>query len=89
MIQYPSIIEMCIQEVIEKEDNAFKTICNCRVPTHCLLVEYKRLGYRLEELDGEEKNQIWNFVYGLFPTKSKEERIDCCKIIHLISKLLN
>lgn len=88
MREYAPIIEMCLLQVHEKKEDAIKTICNCAVPSHVMLVEYSKLKIKLEDLPVEEKKQLWDYAYELYPTKTSQERLNVCKIIHVIGQLL-
>lgn len=88
MKEYAPIIEMCLLAVLEKGEVAIKTICNCNIPSHVMLVEYKKLSMKIEDISLYEKEKMWGEVYEMFHQKSKEERIKVCKIIHCISELL-
>lgn len=88
MKEYAPIVEMCLLEIFEKGEAAIKTICNCDVPSHVMLVEYEKLSTRIEDIPPDEKEKMWKEVYEMFPKKTKEERIKVCKIIHCIPELL-
>lgn len=88
MTYYAPIIEMCLLEVHQKGEAAIKTICNCKIPSDVMLFEYRRLNLKLEDLSAEEKKEMWEFACAAFPDKSKEEKINVCKIIHTIGAIL-
>ena len=88
MKEFASIIGMCLLEVHEKGEAAIKTICNCKVPSDVMLMEYRKLKTKIEDLPTEEKEEMWKVVYEWFPNKSKEERLNVCRIIHTIGILL-
>ena len=89
MKEYVSIVEMCLRWVSEKGEDAFLTICNCSIPSYVILLEHNKLENKLESLPQQEKQAMWEYVHERFPTKTKEERINCCKIIHCIGELFN
>ncbi len=88
MKEFAPIIEMCLLEVHEKGEAAIKTICNCKVPSDVMLIEYRKLKTKIEDLPKEEKEEMWKVVYEWSPNKSKEERLNVCRIIHTIGTLL-
>ena len=88
MKEFASIIEMCLLAVHEKGEEAIKTICNCKVPSDVMLGEYKKLKIKIEDLPVEEKNEMWKVAYEWFPNKSKEEKINVCRILHTAGMLL-
>lgn len=88
MKELQSIVGMCLLEVYEKGEAAIKTICNCTVPSEVMLLEYKKLEIKIEDLPTDEKETMWKEVYEMFPNKTKEERLIACKIIHTIGALL-
>ena len=62
----------------------------CEGPTASYSDEYVNwLENKLESLPKQEKQAMWEYVHERFPTKTKEERINCCKIIHCIGELFN
>ena len=79
---------MCLLAVHEKGEDAIKTICNCKIPSEVMLSEYRKLKTSIEDLTVEEKNEMWKVAYEWFPNKSKEERLNVCRIIHTIGTLL-
>ena len=88
MKEYAPIIEMCLLQVYEKKEDAIKTICNCKIPSHVMLVEYSKLKVKLEDLPTEQKKELWDYAYRLYPNKTSQERLNVCKIIHTIGTLL-
>lgn len=88
MKEYLPIVGMCLLEVHEKKEDAIKTICNCKVPSHVMLVEYGKLKVKLEDLPKDEKKELWDYAYQMFHTKTSQERLNVCKIIHAIGQLL-
>lgn len=81
------IIEMCLYYAMDQGEEGVATICKCSVPSYVLLQEYKKIP-QIEERSKEDRQQIWDFVNERFPNKTKEEKINCCKVIHTISTLL-
>lgn len=88
MKEYAPIVGMCLLEVHEKQEEAIKTICNCQVPSHVMLVEYSKLKVKLEHLPIQEKKELWDYAYQMLPTKTSQDRLKVCKIIHTIGQLL-
>lgn len=88
MKEFASIIEMCLLAVYEKGEDAIKTICNCKVPSDVMMGEYRKLKIKIDDLPKEEKEEMWQVAYQWFPNKSKEERLNVCKIIHTTATLL-
>lgn len=88
-MDYSPIIEMCLLAVHEKQESAVITICNCSIPSQVMLAEYGRLKFSLENLDENEKKELWDFANTNFPDKTKQQKIDVCKIVLTIGRLLN
>lgn len=88
MKDYAPIVGMCLLSVHEKGVDAIKTICNCTIPSYVMMMEYLKLEIKIEDLDTEEKERMWQEVYEMFPHKTKQERLNVCKIIHTIATLL-
>lgn len=88
MREFAPIVEMCLLQVLERKEDGLVTVCNCDVPVHVMLVEYKRLGLKIELAEDGEKKQMWEYVNEKFPKKSKEEKINLCKVIFTIGYLL-
>lgn len=87
MKELKELIGFYLTQIIEKGESALLMILNLDVPTEVLLMEYKRLKLRIEDLSQEEKMENWIFVNQHFPNKTKEQKINACKIIHLIASL--
>lgn len=79
---------MVLLEVYEKGEQAIITVCNCNVPSEVMLIEYKKLDKKIEDLPDEEKKELWDFANKNFPSKSKSEKINVCRIVHTIGTLL-
>lgn len=60
---------------------------NCTLPHKLMLSRYKTLP-PIEEMAEKEKQEMWKYVNDLFPTKTKEEKISCAKIIYTIGMSL-
>lgn len=88
MKEYKPILEMCLQLIREKGEDAFVTICNCAIPSYVVLFEHDRLGKKIESLPQEERQAMWEYVFEKFPKHSKEDRVKFCKIIHCIGELI-
>lgn len=88
MKEYKELVGMILMEVFQRGEDAIVTVCNCAVPSHVMLVEYLKLPRKLEDLPSEQKNELWEHAYKLFPTKNSEQRLKVCKIIHTIGELL-
>jgi hypothetical protein len=86
--EFKSIVGMCLLAVHEKGEDAIRMICNCHIPSTILLMEYNKLEKKLEDLDDEQKDSMWNEVYKMFPHRDQTERLRVCKIIHTIGELL-
>ena len=88
MKEFAPIVEMCLLLVYDQKPDAIKTICSCSIPSHVMLVEYGKLKYKLEDMPVDEKKELWDYAYQLFPTKTSQERLNVCKIIHTIGTLI-
>lgn len=88
MKEYKELVGVYLLEVYNRQEDGLKTIINCSVPSHIMLVEYSKLERKLEDLSVDEKNQLWQFANENYPSKTKEEKIKVCKIVHAVGSLL-
>jgi len=88
MKEYKELVGVLLLEVYNRQEEGLKSIINCTVPSHIMLVEYSKLDRKLEDLPDEEKKQLWQFAATNYPEKSKEEKIKVCKIVHTVGSLL-
>ena len=65
-----------------------KTICNCVIPTKIFLEEYKKLE-PVENLSEHDKKELKEYVIGLFPEKTVDEKVKAAKIIYTIGTLIS
>lgn len=84
---FDHIIQGYVLEFYEKGEPLLKTICNCKVPSDIVLMKYKELP-PIETMPEKEKKELKQYVIDMFPEKTIEEKLDCCKIIHTIGNLL-
>lgn len=82
------LIGFFLMQIVDKGESALVAILGCSVPRYVLFGEYNRLGLQIEDLGKDEKQQMWEFIHQHFPDRTKEFRIDSCKIIHLVSHLI-
>jgi len=68
-------------------ESLIKAVCNCVVPSQIFLTKYKSIT-PIEELEEKDKKELWLYVSEMFPEKTKEEKLNCCRIIHTIGTLL-
>lgn len=87
MKEYDSLVELALGFVREHGEDALKLICESSVLSHVILFKYWFIEKKLESLPPEEKNTLWEYVYEKFPTRTKEQRLNYCKIIHCIGEL--
>ena len=87
MKEFDTIIEMCLLEVHEKGEVAIKTICNCVIPSHVMIIEYKKLS-PIEELPDHDKKELKKYVIETLKGKTKEELVNCAKIVYTIGTLI-
>lgn len=78
---------MYLDEFTKKGEPALVAICNCSVPSQVVLNAYKKL-VPIEMMEEDEKRELKQYVIGLFPNKTKEEKLKACKIIYTIGTLL-
>lgn len=88
MKEYAEIISMCLLHVIENGELGLKTILNCKVPSDVMLSEYRRLAFRIEDVSEDEKKELWEYANSNFPDRTKEEKINICKIVKTIGNLV-
>lgn len=68
-------------------ESALKAICNCSIPSQVVLLKYKSLP-PIETLPDEEKKKLKEYVIELFPEKTIEEKINCCRIVYTVGSFL-
>lgn len=61
--------------------------CNMSIPKMAILSEYKKL-IPFECLLEHERVEMHLYVDDLFPDKSPEDKLDCCRIIYTIGTLI-
>lgn len=82
------LVGLYLNEIFEKGEPALVAILGCVIPRYFLYWEHNRLGLSLESLSQEEKREMWEFVHAHFPNRTKEFRVDSCKIIQVVGYLL-
>lgn len=84
---FAPLLSYYLNRVLEKGDDALKAICNTKVPSDIILMNYSKVE-PLENRPQQEKIELWKYVVESFPEKTKEEKIRCCKVIHTIGNLI-
>lgn len=84
---FKDLIDMYLGYFAAHGEPAIVTICNCKVPSDVVLIAYKKLP-PIENLSDKEKKDLKQYVIDLFPEKTIQEKLDCCKIIYTIGTLL-
>jgi hypothetical protein len=85
---YNSIIHDVLLKVYENGEKGVIACCNCDVPSKIILWQYKRLNLSIEDLPKEQKQELWEFASINFINKTKEQKLNICKILHTIGTLL-
>lgn len=70
-----------------KGEVILKSICNCVVPSQIVMSYYPNV-MPIEQLPDEKKRDLKKTVIAMFPEKTPQELIQCCKIIHTMGILL-
>lgn len=68
-------------------DGFMKWICTGTLPRRVFLDKYKKLE-PIETMPDHEKKEMKKYVIALFPEKSTQEKLECCKIIYCFGTLL-
>ena len=84
---FKDLIDMYLGYFAAHGEPALLTICNCKIPSDIILIDYKKL-MPIEDLPDKEKKDLKQYVIDLFPDKTIEEKLNCCKIIYTIGTLL-
>lgn len=84
---FKELIALYLQKFYEIGEPFLKTICNCSVPTKIILSEYVKLP-PIESMPDKEKKEMKLYVIAMFPEKTIEEKLICCKVIYTIGTLL-
>lgn len=66
---------------------AIPFLVNGTLSSKILLIAYKDLP-PIEEMPDKEKKEMKQYIIDLFPDKSVEEKLDCCRIIYTIGTLI-
>jgi len=84
---FKELIKYYISMFQKDGQQALITLCNCKVPSDILLIEYKKLP-PIEDLSVDEKNQYWEYAKEIYPTGDTETRLRLIKITYVIGTLL-
>lgn len=84
---FQQLVSYYLNEFSQKGEPALKTICNCKVPSEIILMEYKKLT-PIENLPEKDKKELKLYVIDMFKGKTKEELVNCAKITYTIGTLL-
>lgn len=85
---FQELVGFYLTAIVEAQnDSILPSLMRLDVPRYILVREHTRLKLSLEGLEDWNKQDMWEFVHKNFPDKSKEFRIDCCKIIQLVDYL--
>jgi len=87
-VLYGSIVTLCTDAIKKDRDVGITTVVNCKVPFDVMLTVHGLLENKLDSLPADEKNAMWEYAYKLFPTKTKDERWNICKVIHTANEFL-
>ena len=79
---------MLIEKVRINGEETMLAICNCSLPSTVVLSEYEKLEKKFDNLPKDEIEAMWEYVGSRFPDKTREQKINVCKIIHTIGELL-
>lgn len=75
-------------KMFNKDGEGFlKAVCNCKVPSDVILEKYKNL-VPIENIGEKEKQELWEYAGELFPDKTREEKLNCCRIVYTIGSFL-
>lgn len=81
------LVKVCMEGVYQRLEKEVVYICNSPVMSRVMLGEYKNRNFNIEDYPSDQKQILWDEVKILFPTKTKQELIDACKIIYTITQL--
>ena len=84
---FKDLIDMYLGYFAAHGEPAIVTICNCKVPSDIMLIAYKKL-VPIECMPEKEKKELKQYVIDLFPEKTTQDKLNCCKIIYTIGTLL-
>lgn len=84
---FRELLQMYLDYFQNNGEPSLKIICNCDVPSKIILNAYKKLP-PIEDMNEREKKEMKRYVIDMFPEKSPEEKVKCCKIIYTIGTML-
>lgn len=87
MKEFAPLITEYLRKFNEIGEPFLKTICNCKVPSEIMLSEYRKLP-PIEQMPDKEKKEMKAYVIAMFPEKTIEEKLICCKVIYTIGTLI-
>jgi len=89
MSLYNSLIEHWQERFQQAKsyDSYMQWICTGTLPRKVFLAKYQSLD-PIEKMPEQEKKEMKKYVIALFPEKSTQEKLECCKIIYTFGTLL-
>jgi len=84
---FKELIKYYISMFQRDGQQALVTLCNCKVPSDILLIEYKKLS-PIEDMSEKEKQDYWEYAKEIYPAGDTETRLKLIKITYVIGTLL-
>lgn len=84
---YKTLLDVYLGKFMAVGEPALVAICNCKIPSEIIMWAYKSLP-PIEEMPEKEKKDLKQYVIDLFPNKTIQEKLICCKIVYTIGTLL-
>lgn len=84
---FPTLVSYFLRKFNDEGENALQSICNCKVPSEVVLMEYKKLK-PIENLSKAEKLDLWEYAKEKYPNGDEETRIRFTKIVYTIGNLI-
>lgn len=72
----------------EKGEPALITLCNLKIPSDILLMQYDKMP-SIESIPIEQKKELWEYAKTKYPDGTLEQRTRFCKIVHTVGNLIN
>lgn len=83
---FKELIQYYLDEFQRRGEAAVVDICNLSVPSRIILEKYKTLA-PIEEMEEKEKKEMKQYIIEIFPNKTIQEKLNCCKIFYTIGTL--
>jgi len=85
---FSEIMSYYLSEFNRLGEPFLKILCSLNVPSQIVLWEYKKLP-PIETMNEKDKKELKTYIIQMFPEKTIEEKLNCCKIVYSIGSMIN